>query len=55
MRSGANAAACAARLAAWPVMSRGMVELFANHVGDEEARLIAQVLGRVADSIPTES
>jgi DNA-binding MarR family transcriptional regulator len=39
-----------ARLAAWPIVSRGIVELFASHVSDEEARLIGEVLRRVADS-----
>ena len=34
-----------ARVAAWPVISRRIVELFASHVSDEEADLIAQVWG----------
>lgn len=38
-----------ARLAAWPVISRAIVELFADHVNDEEAHFLSQVLRRVAD------
>jgi DNA-binding MarR family transcriptional regulator len=40
-----------ARLAAWPTIARGMIELFASHVSDEEARVLTEVLGRVADSV----
>jgi len=39
-----------ARLAAWPIVSRSIVELFASHVSDQEADVIAKALGRVADS-----
>ena len=38
-----------ARLAAWPIIAGGLVELFAAKVSDEEARIIAESLCRVAD------
>jgi DNA-binding MarR family transcriptional regulator len=38
-----------ARLAAWPIVAAGIVELFATKVNDEEAHVIANVLCRVAD------
>ena len=44
-----------ARLAAWPIVSRGIVELFATHVNNEEARIIADALRRVADGGTTQS
>jgi len=43
-------AGAAARLKAWPIVSRGMVELFADLVTTEEATMMAEALGRVADS-----
>lgn len=39
------------RLAAWPTMSSAIVELFACHVSDEEAQVLAEVLCRVADRV----
>ena len=39
-----------ARLAAWPIVAGGIVELFAAKVSDEEAHLISRVLRRVADN-----
>jgi DNA-binding MarR family transcriptional regulator len=39
-----------ARLAAWPVVSRGIAELFASSVKDEEAHVVAETLQRVADA-----
>jgi DNA-binding MarR family transcriptional regulator len=39
-----------ARLAAWPIVSREIMELFACHLSDEEARTMAEVLRRVADA-----
>lgn len=42
-----------ARLAAWPVMSRSIVELFADLVSDDEAKLLIEVLRRVADNAPS--
>ncbi len=39
-----------ARLAAWPTVSRAIVELFATHVSGEEAEVITQTLQRVADA-----
>ena len=38
-----------ARLAAWPIIAGGVVELFAAKVSDEEAHIIAEALCRVAD------
>jgi DNA-binding MarR family transcriptional regulator len=43
-----------ARLAAWPVVAQGIVELFASQVSDEEAHILIEVLRRVADSEPTQ-
>jgi DNA-binding MarR family transcriptional regulator len=35
---------------AWPVYARGIVERFAASLTEEEARVIAAALGRVADA-----
>ncbi|CAA9487622.1 MAG: Transcriptional regulator, MarR family [uncultured Rubrobacteraceae bacterium] len=34
----------------WPVYAAGIAEHFARHLTDEEARVVASVLGRVADA-----
>jgi DNA-binding MarR family transcriptional regulator len=39
-----------ARLAAWPIVSREIMELFACHLNDKEAQTISEVLRRVADA-----
>lgn len=39
-----------ARLAAWPTVSKAIVELFASYVSNEEAVVITQTLQRVADA-----
>ena len=39
-----------ARLAAWPTVSKAIVELFAGYVSDAEAGVITEALQRVADA-----
>lgn len=36
----------------WPVYAAGIAEHFGEHLTDEEARIIATVLGRVAGAVP---
>lgn len=45
-----TAAGARARLAAWPTVSRAIVELFALHTSDEEAKVLTEVLQRIADA-----
>ncbi len=39
-----------ARLAAWPIVSRAIVELFAAYISAEEAHITTEALRRVADA-----
>jgi DNA-binding MarR family transcriptional regulator len=49
-RRGAFAAGHEALRRAWPVYARGITAYFARHLGEEEARAIAALFGRIRDA-----